>query len=60
MGTCLCYAALKMQGFFPGRQWVSFGGGYVYQMTALLTLSIPTEQLQAHSCALGSMINKNK
>lgn len=32
------YVALKMQGFFLSRQWVSFGGGYVYQMTVLLTL----------------------
>ena len=54
MGTCLCYVALKMQGFFfffLDRQWVSFGGGYVYQVTVLHSLYL-TEKLQAHSCAL--------
>lgn len=38
MEACLCYAALKMQGFFLGRQWVSFGGGYSYQMSFADTL----------------------
>ena len=60
MGTCLCYVALKMQGFsFLDRQWVSFGGGVCLSGDSI-TLSIPYWKAPSTFMCTRSMINKNK